>query len=153
MIGKFIQAWLLAQSEITALVGTGTSARIRAGAAPQGWAFPRVTYQVVSDGINTSGLSSVGTVATARVQIDLWGQGPAGYGQVHTMADAVRGSKASGTQGTRLDGYRGGDYAGIFVQGCKLAEAGQTDSTEAPDDGSDNAIHNVSLDFVINYER
>lgn len=138
-VGKFIYAWLLQESDVTDLVGSGSAARIYPILAPQGKAFPRITYQVI-DSPGTQQLDGPAGIYHPRVQIDCWSRGD--YKTAQDLADAIVGDPGN----LKLDGYRG-TLGGVVVQGCHLIE--QRDDFESPASASDVGIYRVSLDFKV----
>lgn len=140
--GKFLYAWLLQETGVTALVGSGTSARIYPVLAPQDTASPYVTYQVIdSPQLHTLDPGPAG-LSHPRVQIDCYAQGMGGYAQVQALSEAIKGTESS----IKLNGYRG-TLGGVTVQGAHLTS--EQDIFEPPQDASDEGWHRVSMDFTI----
>lgn len=137
-------AWLSTTPANVSAVGLDAkgSPRVYPGTAPIQADFPHETFEIISDLDASGGLDGPGGVWRARIQIDCWGQGQAGYDDIQAMGQAV----------LQLHGYLG-TLAGIRIQRAWLIPPGASDSSTAPDDGSDNAIHQKSLDFMIHYER
>lgn len=146
MIGGFIVAWVKQDATVTSLIGSGHNCRIYPQVAPQNAAYPRLTYQVIA---SDPGQSLTGPISLewATVQIDCWGgRGPGGYAAAYTLAEAIAGTEAS----PKLDGYYG-TLSGYEIRDCHLTN--RDDGILFPTDGSDNAIHSVTMDFDICFVR
>lgn len=135
-VGKFITAWVKQDAGVTAIIGSGTATRIYPVLAPQGAAYPRVTYQVI-DSPGQQQLSGPASYYTPRVQVDCWTRDS--YKVVQDLADAVE----------DMDGYRG-TLGSVVVQGCHLVD--RHDDYEPPGDASELGIYRVQLDFIIWHE-
>lgn len=79
-------------SSIVSLL-SGVTTNIHAMIAPQGTAYPYIVYQFISD-IPTNDKDGPSTLDTYRVQLSIWGDGPA----VETLLASVR---------STLDRFRG----------------------------------------------
>ncbi len=150
MIELALAAFLRADPQ----VGNLTGGRVEPFRAAQGAAFPRLTYQRVS---TTRVRSNDGPchLATARIQLDCWGEGPDGYDDAKLLADKVR--KARGGAAGRpvdpdrygqLDGFRG-LMNGVAVQGAFLDD--DLDDGENPAFGDDRSVFRVTMDLTITF--
>lgn len=134
-----IRTALLAMNSVTALVGTGDSARIR-------------PYRLQQSDDSTSEHIIV-EVDTRRPQNDLLGKGGLTYAdvviscraQTRTLANALKEAvKFNGANpGTGLAGYGSSSFHAVLMSEV---------ATRVPyDDGSDNFWHSVELDFTMSY--
>lgn len=127
---------LKAHAATTALVGTGTSARIFPAIAPTSAAVPRITYhRIANSHVHHMGGAS-GLTATT-MQIDCWDDD---YLGANALGETVRDA---------LDGYRG-----------TMGTGGQTSAVQAtflngdrtdffpPTDASQIGFHRVMMEFV-----
>ena len=103
LIEKAIRTYLLAQSSISSIIGSGDSARIYPLRLPQAATFPALTYQRIS-GDRVRNLGGPTGTAMSRIQFDAWDQEDAagGYSSVKTLADVVR-RAIDGVEGTMGD--------------------------------------------------
>jgi hypothetical protein len=117
------RALLLNASPITALVGN----RISFNSATQGAGFPYIVLHVIDDAEQHTYKGPDG-LSQGRVQVDCYGTT---YGQVKALSRAVR---------SLLDGYRGGQFSGIFHASTRDNREGGTNEPERP--------FTVQLDFL-----
>ncbi len=147
MVGKFLYAWLSGSAALVALVGT----KIDPGLSDEPITGRRVTYQQISGRGAADRLVGPGVLQAARMQIDCWSVGKAGFGHVHDMAAIIIGAPDATTGlATGLNGYRG-ILGGVTVQSCLLLD--ERDETDNPEDASENFVQQYSMDFVIRYQR
>jgi hypothetical protein len=121
-----LRTLLLNTSAVTNLCGT----RIDWGGSPQGTASPRIALWVISDNGNPT-LTGPDGLSAGRVQADCYGTT---YASAKTLARAVRAA---------LDGYRGGNFRGVFHVGTR--DRNETGSNEA------DRPHYVQLDFMTHW--
>ena len=119
-----LRALVRADTAIAALVGT----RADWGLRPQGKGLPAISLTVVTDAPVDHSQDGAG-VNRSRVQIDCFG---ASYGSAKATARAVR---------ALLDGYSGGVFQGAFLAGAR----------DLTDGENVTLVHQVALDFIINY--
>lgn len=123
-----LRALLMADVGVTALAGS----RINWGAHPQGQPLPGVVLTLVDDGeghiyTGPDGLSQ------GRVQMDCYALT---YKDAKGLARAVRAA---------LDGYRGGNFLGVFHAGSRDSREGGTDEADRP--------FRCSLDFMTHWRN
>jgi hypothetical protein len=124
MMEEALRALILDDTAIESLV----KARVDWGLRPQGKGLPAIALTVVSDSpVDHS--QDGGGVNRARVQIDCFG---ATYGSAKATARAVR---------ALLDGHSGGVFQGAFLAGARDLTEGENVTL----------IHQVALDFIVNY--
>jgi hypothetical protein len=119
-----LRALLRGNPAVAALVGT----RVDWGMRPQGSSLPAICLTVISDAPVNRTLDGPGP-SQARVQVDCFG---ATYASAKTVARAVR---------RALDGRKDQTFLGIFIAGAR----------DLPDDDGVSTVHNVSMDFFVNY--
>lgn len=110
-IGKYIHAKLIAAAPVTAIIGTGASARLTPVFMPQGTAGVGVVYMVENAPHGQSKQES-GTHDVATVRLHLWAdvsQGQEGYSTLETLDAAIRDA---------LD-YVEATAGGITVESCR----------------------------------
>ena len=117
---------LLATSGVTALAGT----RINWGSHPQGQPLPGVVLTVIDDGEGLTYLGPDG-LSQGRVQVDCYGLT---YRDAKGLARAVRAA---------LDGYKGGNFWGVFHAGTREGREGGTNEADRP--------FRCSLDFLTHW--
>lgn len=153
-------AFLKADPDVQALVGSGNEARIYPEMAPQGTGpanpddtaprkFPRLTYLVV-DWPEEHAMSGPTGFCTPRVQIDCWAAGRRAERDVKALVRAVRNCKGGQPQGRKLNGFSG-DMHGVKVQWCKLVN--RQSIPELPQSGEETPVRRWSLDFVITHDE
>jgi hypothetical protein len=121
-----LRALLLAATGVTALAST----RVNFGEHPQGQPLPAVVLNTVQDAEGHD-LEGVDDLSQGRVQIDCYA---ATYGAAKLLARAVRGA---------LDGYKGGDFMGVFLVSARDGREGGTNEADRP--------FRVSMDFLTNW--
>ena len=117
---------LMSSSAVTSLCGQ----RIDFGGSPQGAVNPRVVLWTISDRADMT-LDGPSSLSRARVQIDCYG---ATFLQAKTLSRAIR---------AVLDGYAGGGFQGVFLDGVRDMREGGSDEADRP--------YRSSLDFIINF--
>lgn len=131
MVEIGLVAFLLSKAPIVAIVGQ----RIEPMRTTQGVTYPRLTYQRVStDRVRTNDGPTL--LAQARIQLDCWAEGPAGYDTAKQLADEVR--KA-------VDCFKG-EMGSVTVQGAFLDD--DEDISEAPG-VDDRSVSRVSMDLTV----
>ncbi len=95
-IRDLVRAYLLADSTVTALIST----RIFANVLPQKVTYPAVSIQVI-DIVRPATLRAVGSLATARIQLDAYVAPTSGVSS-RSMADEIGAALRR-----RLDGFSG----------------------------------------------
>lgn len=129
-----ILALLKASAAVTALVGSGSNARIYAMTAPQRVTTPYVTYQRIS-GERWRTMDGPTGMAQPRIQVD-------------AFATTYAGTKALGTAVRQaLDGYRG-TIGGVRVGGIAI----MTDMDLYESD-VDPKLYRVSMDFMVTHDE
>jgi hypothetical protein len=130
-----LRAFLAADAAITAIVGSGASARIYPVKLPQGVTAASIVYNEISGQGDHHNEGPSGLV-TERIQIAAWAQTA---DQAHTLFLAVK---------ERIDGYRGvmgsGDAA-VNVQGVFIDVWRDVDDTAAN-------LRGKSADYFISFE-
>lgn len=106
---------LLGASGVTAISGS----RISYGSATQGAALPYVVLHVIGDNEEHTYKGPDG-LSQGRVQADCYG---VTYAQAKLLSRAVR---------SALDGYRGGNFSGIFHASTRDQREGGTNEPERP---------------------
>ena len=106
---------LLSASSVTATSGP----RISYGSAAQGAALPYVVLHVIGDNEEHTYKGPDG-LSQGRVQVDCYG---ATYAQAKLLSRAVRAA---------LDGYRGGNFSGIFHASTRDQREGGTNEPQRP---------------------
>lgn len=127
-IAAGLRTFLLADSTIASLIGSGSAARLYPVKLPQGPTMPAITYQTIS-GQRVHSADGASGLSGPRIQIDCWGST---YAQADALFEAVR---------KRLDGYRGPagskDIQGAFFD------------TERDFYEADAELYRKSADFII----
>lgn len=133
MIEESLHAYLVSQAAITAIAGT----RIYPTRAPQGAAFPRATYQLVSREHRHATALASGT-ASSRYQISCWG---ASYATAKQLADAIR---------ETIDGYSGA-WGSDTIDVVMVTN--DVEFFEPPSDGAEVGTYHVALDVLIGHRE
>jgi hypothetical protein len=146
-VGKFLVAWMRADADVTAILGT-SPLRFWPGTVPQAYreTFPRAVYQQLGGSDFSMELSRGGDVWEAEFQISLIGRGKGGYDDVQGLKAAIMGSRSD----PKLH-YYSGTLASIEI--AKAVCGNEIDNATPPDEASDNTIHEVHLDFTFWYVR
>jgi len=120
---------------VSAIVGTGTNARIYPGIPPPDATAPFVSFRRISY-LRINELTGPTTLAKPTFQVDCWGSNNE---TMVSLSEAVRGL---------LDGFRGnmGDD-NIAVRRADLV--GQNDDPEDPSDGGGVDVNRNRMDFEI----
>jgi hypothetical protein len=114
---------------ITAIVGTGVSARIYPGIPPPTASAPFISFRRISY-IRVDHLGGVTTLARPTFQVDCWGSNNE---TMVSLSEAVR---------TLFDGFRGNmGTENIAVR--RMNRVGSNDDPEDPSDGGDFEIWHV----------
>lgn len=123
---------------VSALVGTGASARIYPQIAAQGAAKPYLVYQLIS-GEHGHHLRAASGLVQSRVQIDSYGST---YSGAKTLADKVR---------LALDGQLAGTLgSGSYTASIRsITLENEQDGFDNPRDGGALGIHRVIQDYSI----
>lgn len=124
--------YLLTRSAVTDLVGSRISPNRVAQGVDQ---FPRLVYRRIS-GRHEHTLAGASRECNARLQLTCQAQN---YGEAKALAEALRNS---------LDGFRG-SMGGATVTGCHLDN--DPDGFKPPSDGSDDGVHEVMCDYLIQH--
>ena len=110
-IGKYIHAKLLAAAPVTAIIGTGSSARVYPVFLPMNTTGTSVVYMVENRPHGQS-KQEAGTHDAATVTLHLWAdasQGQQAYATLETLDDAIRDA---------ID-YVEGTSGGVTVESCR----------------------------------
>lgn len=132
VVGKLVYGWMTADAGVSGEVST----RVYPGVAPQGAAFPRITYTVIDDA-DRSNLKSTSGYSVGVVQVDAWSRSYTG------LCDLVEHLKD-------FDFYTG-TIASTRIQRVRR-RGGPTFSEESPPDGSDVPIYRAMLTYHLTYE-
>lgn len=130
-IEEAVNALLLATSTVTALVGSGTAARIYPLVIPQDAARPAIAYQKISSP-KTMSHSGTSNLARSRFQFTMQA---ATYTSAKALAAAVR---------TALIGYRG-TVSGVRIDGILIEDDNDGDIEIQPNE----VLPYVRLDAAI----
>ena len=157
MIGTFLLAWAQADTGSAGPDGTPrvmtlipdaanpTYPRLYPQAAPQDLGqVLHATYFVV-EGAEMDHLKGPAGLARRLVQIDCWGYGDTGYGDVQQLWLAFKGTGSDAGKTQKLNGLRTA-LAGINVQCCRLV-SGPRESYSPPQDAGDVGVHQLGGDF------
>jgi len=123
---EVLRSLLLSTTAVPTLCGT----RIGWGGSPQGPASPRIALWVIA-GNGDPTLTGPDGLSVGRVQADCYGTT---YASAKTLARAVRAA---------LDGYRGGNFRGVFHEGTRDGREGGSNEADRP--------HYVQLDFLTHW--
>ena len=123
-----LYAHLSAAAGVSALVGT----RIYPDRLPEAAALPAITYQRVST-VAQQGIGGLAELASARVQITAWADGPGRYSAAKEIAGAVVQS---------LAGFRG-DWGSVPVSGINY------DGSYDIDGDPEAELAGVGVDMII----
>lgn len=121
-------ALLLGAGSVSALVGS----RVNWGAHPQGEPLPAIVLTLVDD-IEGRSYTGPNGLSQGRVQVDCYA---ATYRAAKSTARAVR---------SLLDGYRGGNFEGVFHAASREGREGGTNEADRP--------YRCSLDFMTNWRN
>lgn len=124
-----LRALLTGSAAVTALA---PAARINWGAHPQGKPLPYIVLAVVSE-VPQHTLGGTVNLRQNRVQVDCYADS---YAAAHGLAAAVIGA---------LDGYRGGQFQGVFHAGTRDSREGGTNEADRP--------YRRSLDFTTHWSE
>lgn len=143
-IGLAYLQYLRTKTDITDIVGTGTSAKIEIGKLPQDASGSKLLPAIViHDSISgTSGetLTQGDGTGSRRFQIDC-------YSEDRAQAESLRDKVRQVTSTYRGDWGSGGDQ--VFVNGASAA--GLYGGYDDPKDGSDDARYKRSIDFIVHF--
>lgn len=136
-------AYFMARTDITALIGTGSSGRLYADVLPQSYtvaAGPAATYEIVSSTEESLLAPDRSGFVQSRVQVTSFADSRAS-----AMATA-RAFKNSGI--ATLKGISGGvDFRGVLI------ESGIRAFVETPTDGSSEWRYLAEFDLLISYHE
>lgn len=130
MLQQAIRSLIVEDSSVANIVGAG----VYAHAAPQGSAFPYVTFFVVDDVPHTHSLSTGLGGGRQRVQVDCWSTD---YEQAKTLSLAIR-KALVGNSGTKN---------GTTIQA--ILSEGSRDTYEKPESAKELGVYGVSEDFMV----
>lgn len=120
------RAILLTNAQVSAIVGT----RVDWGSQTQGAGYPSIVLHVIDD-FEDATMTGPSGLSQGRVQVDCYAET---YGAAKLLSRAVR---------AVLDGYRGGQFSGIFHAATRDGREGGTNEATRP--------YRVSLDFFTNW--
>jgi len=135
MIDAALRTILANDADVTALVGSGSNARIYPMLVPENGTYPCITYQEISY-IIPRGLVNAAGPATSRYQFNCWARTALAAKE---LAEAVRGG---------LDGYQGA-VGGISFQLVRMVN--RNDTLEESADQELERAFGVMLDFLATY--
>jgi len=122
------RALLTGSAAVTAICGN----RIEYGGNAQGAAYPRIALYTIGDNEDHN-MKGPDGLSVGRVQVDCYATT---YGGAKLLGRAVR---------AVLDGYKGGNFQGVF-------HAGTRDTTEGGSNEADRPFRS-SLDFITNFAQ
>lgn len=148
MIGKFLVAWMTAESAVTAILGS-SPLRFWRGTVPEEFreTWPRGTFQELADEDITEELDRPGNVWRADYQLQFANRGAQSDTTLQTLKAAIVGTQAS----PKLHRYTGGTLGGVRVHAARLTNS--LDNATPPDEGSGYTIYELWLDFSLWYVR
>ena len=138
-VGAAVRTFVIAQSSVNTLIGSGASARMYPDMLPQGSSLPAIAYWRVST-IHDQYLGRLSGMAAARIQFDCFASTRAG---ANALAEAL---KDCGLMNMR------GVYSGCMIHAVEL-DSGQRHYIDAPSDGSDEHRYVSSQDFIFHYQE
>jgi hypothetical protein len=106
---------------------TAITSQVDFGRIPQGVALPAIVLQTISD-TNTHHMQGPSSLHPGRVQVDCYANT---YGGAKVLSRAVL---------SALDGYKGGNFQGIFHENSRDESEGGTNEVTRP--------YRVSMDFM-----
>lgn len=136
-LSEAVVAILKANASVTAVIGTGSAARIHPQIAPQNAQKPFVTYYIVSEDSSPvhSLQNKAANLAWSRISVECWDENYlAALGLDKKIAAA-------------LDGYAGVS-AGVTVLSAKRIAGRDLFEPEA----LPKPLHRIGSDFMINYK-
>lgn len=134
-------------TNVTSIIGSGTSARFYPEDLPQNCQMPACTYSVVTTRnehhISTGGTADWGRCgfASSRVEVECYANTRSGS---QALADAIM-DRVSGPV-SRLRGV----YAGVNVYDCMVATGPRT-YTEPATDGGDERRYVTVIEFLVSF--
>jgi hypothetical protein len=134
-------SYLLSKSTITALIGTGDSARLWCNQLPQGYDVsqgPGAVYEIIF-GDDTHTLSDRSGFVESRMQM-------ACYASTHK--DAIGLARAIKNCGITT---QKGVYAGVDFRGIAVEQGIRAYGNESPTDGTDSWRYLAEFEFKISY--
>lgn len=134
-----LRARLLGDSGITAIVGSGSSARIFPIKLPQGQKNPSIVYSRIS-GLGDHHMQGASGLSRPRIQIDCWAQSADVAAQ---LADLVK---------ERIDGFRGSVLWGENSPEEAIDIQGIFFDSEREDYDGDAQLYRVGRDYFIWFE-
>lgn len=138
-----MRAYLLAQSTVTAIVGSGASARFYPEVLPQGATLPAATYETISDLPDHCIGADWGRCgfSQARIAIDCYGEtSSASKNLARTIMGVVSGPTA------RMKGV----YGGVNFLDTQIDMGSRTEQ-DPPNDGSDERRFLTTIELLISY--
>lgn len=112
---KEFRAILMGSASVSAIVGD----RIHFRRHPQGQPLPAVILNVASE-TGSHHMQGANSLREARVQVDLWADT---YGEAKALHRAVK---------QEIDGYRGGNFQGVFFSVARDMDEGGTNEAARP---------------------
>lgn len=135
-----IRNFLLTKSAVTALVGSGDSARIRPNVVEQTWRptqGPFVTYEQISSDEEHTLADRTGFVQT-RFQFTTYASTPL---SANATARTIKNCGLAAMKGT---------YSTVKIRGVTI-ESGLRTDVEKPNDGTANFVHIAQFDIMVSY--
>ena len=124
-----LRTLLLGTSAVTAICSTN----IHFGEREQGTSFPHIVMNTIDDAEGHYLKEDPDGLSQGRVQIDCYAMT---YGRAKVLARAVRAA---------VDGYKGGNFSGIFVDAMRDFREGGSNEAERP--------FRVSVDILTNWRE
>ena len=138
-----VRAYLLAQSSVTAIVGSSTSARFYPEVLPQNATLPAVSYETISDLPDHCIGAEWGRCgySQARIAIDCYAAtAAASKNLARTIMSVVSGPTA------RLRGV----YGGVNFFDVMIDQGSRTEQ-DPPNDGSDERRYLTTIELMVSY--
>lgn len=126
-----------ADAGLTALIGSGDSARIDPGFLPQNSAKPALTYRKVSD-IPVSAMGNDTGLSSARISFNLWATS---YESLETLREAFRAAMRR----------KRGTYGGVVVQDTFLENDFDDDEIEPLEASGGKVMDRGIVDVLVWY--
>lgn len=138
-----VRTYLLAQASVSALISSGTTARLYPEVLPQNPTLPAATYETISDLPD----HCIGTdwgrcgFSQARIAFDCYGQTKASSSNLaRTIMSVVSGPTA------RLRGV----YGGVNFLDVMIDQGSRTEQ-DPPNDGSDERRYLTTVELLVSY--
>lgn len=138
-VGTSIRTWLIAQSGVSALIGSGSSARCYPDVLVQGASLPAICYYTVSS-MPEHLLQGLAGLYHDRIRFDCYALTRLGS---IALAQACIDAGLISLRGT---------YTSIFITAVEL-DQGPICQQEPPTDGNQSHRYISSFDLIVHYKR